>query len=198
MASDDVDRNRRRFLTRATTVVGGAGVVAVAVPFLASMSTSARATAAGAPVEADISKLEPGQKVIYKWRGQPVILAKRTERLMETLKNLAPRLVDPMSKASEQPPYAQNIQRAREERPDVLVMILICTHLGCSPTWRPEKAPPDLGPDWPGGFFCPCHGSRYDSAGRVFQGQPAPKNMAIPPYVYVSDNRVKIGDDKRG
>jgi len=198
MTSYVLDRDRRRFLTQATAVVGGAGVVALAAPFLASMSTSARAKAAGAPIEADISKLEPGQKVIYKWRGKPVILAQRTDRLMATLKELAPRLADPLSKSSEQPPYAQNIQRAREERPDVLVMILICTHLGCSPLWRPEKAPPDLGPDWPGGFFCPCHGSRYDSAGRVFKGQPAPKNMAIPPYIYVSQNRVKIGEDKRG
>ena len=198
MASDEVDRTRRRFLTQATSVVGGAGIVAAAVPFVSSMTVSARAQAAGAPVEADISKLEPGQKVIYEWRGKPIVVVKRTDRLMATLDEITPRLADPQSKSSEQPPYAANEQRARDSRPEILVMILVCTHLGCTPLWRPEKAPADLGPDWLGGFFCPCHGSRYDAAGRVLQGQPAPKNMAIPPYMYLTDTRLKIGADNRG
>lgn len=197
MASDEMDPTRRRFLTGATTVVGGAGLLAGIVPFVSSMSVSARAQAAGAPVEADISRLEPGQRVTYEWRGKPVWVVRRTDRMMATLEKLEPRLADPDSSASEQPPYCENPARAREDRRNVLVMVGICTHLGCSPSYFPEPGG-ELGSDWLGGFFCPCHGSRYDISGRVFEGQPAPKNMPIPPYMYVSENVLLIGDDKRG
>lgn len=197
MASDEVDTSRRRLLTQATTVVGGAGILAAAVPFFASMSTSARAQAAGAPVEANIAKLAPGQMVTYEWRGKPVWVVRRTERMLETLDQLEPKLADPESNASEQPEYAGNKYRARGERQDVLVMVGLCTHLGCSPSYRPEVAPADLGPEWLGGFFCPCHGSRYDISGRVYAGQPAPKNMPIPPYTIEGD-RLVIGQDETG
>ena len=198
MASDEVDRTRRRFLTQATTVIGGAGIVAGAVPFVSSMTVSARAQAAGAPVEADISKLGPGQKVTYEWRGKPVWVVRRTDRMLDTLDELQPTLADPDSTGSEQPPYCENKYRAREDRRDILVMIGICTHLGCSPSYRPEVAPADLGPEWLGGFFCPCHGSRYDISGRVYAGQPAPKNMPVPPHMYTGDNTLVIGADNRG
>jgi ubiquinol-cytochrome c reductase iron-sulfur subunit len=195
---DDVDRNRRRFLTQATSVIGGAGILAGAVPFVQSMAVSARAQAAGAPVEANISKLEPGQKVTYEWRGKPIWVVRRTERMLATLDKLEPKLADSESKGSEQPPYCENKFRARTERKDVLVMVGICTHLGCSPSYRPDAAPSDLGEGWLGGFFCPCHGSRYDISGRVYAGQPAPTNMAVPPYMYTGDNTLVIGTDNRG
>jgi ubiquinol-cytochrome c reductase iron-sulfur subunit len=198
MASDEVDRTRRRFLTQATSVIGGAGVVAGAVPFVSSWTVSARAQAAGAPVEADVSKLEPGQKVSYEWRGKPVWVVRRTERLLETLEQLEPQLADPASATSDQPAYCENPFRAREERKDILVMIPICTHLGCVPSFRPEAAPADLGSDWLGGFFCPCHGSRYDISGRVYAAQPAPTNMPVPPYMYASENLLVIGADNQG
>lgn len=197
MAADDVDRKRRRFLTQAATVVGGAGIAAAAVPFVSSMSTSARAQAAGAPIEVDIGKLEPGQRVTYEWRGRPIWVVRRTDRMLESLEKVEPRLADPDSSTSEQPPYAANVYRAREDRPEVLVMEAICTHLGCSPSYRPEVAPADLGPEWLGGFFCPCHGSRYDISGRVYDGQPAPKNMPVPPYMYLSESRLLIGEDEQ-
>jgi len=198
MTSDHADRRRRRFLTQATAVVGATGVTAGMVPFVRSMSISARARAIGAPVEADVGKLAPGQKVTYEWRGQPVWIVNRTPRMLETLTGIQPLLADPESNASEQPSYAANRFRARESRPEILVFIAICTHLGCVPGYRPEEGPSDLGDDWPGGFFCPCHGSRYDLAARVFRGQPAPRNMAVPPYMYLSDVRIVIGDDGTG
>lgn len=197
MASDEMDPTRRRFLTGATTVVGGAGLLAGIVPFVNSMSVSARAQAAGAPVEVDIGMLEPGQRVTYEWRGKPVWVVRRTERMLETLAEIEPELADPESAKSEQPPYCQNPERAREDRPDVLVMVGVCTHLGCSPTYYPD-AGGELGSDWLGGFFCPCHGSKYDISGRVYSGQPAPKNMPVPPYMYASETRLVIGDDNRG
>ena len=197
MASDETDPTRRRFLTGATSVVGGAGLLAGAAPFVQSMTVSARAQAAGAPVEADISKLEPGQMVTYEWRGKPVWVVRRTERMLATLEKLEPTLADPESNASEQPPYCENHERARDTRPDVLVMVGICTHLGCSPSYRPEPGG-GLGANWLGGFFCPCHGSKYDISGRVYAGQPAPKNMPIPPHMYLSENRLLIGEDNRG
>lgn len=198
MESDDTDRARRRFLTQATWVVGGAGIAAAIVPFVDSMSTSARAQAAGAPVEADVGKLSPGQKVTYEWRGKPVWIVRRTERMLDTLDKLEPKLADPDSSNSQQPSYARNPYRARMEHKAMLVMVGICTHLGCSPSYRPEVAPSDLGPEWLGGFFCPCHGSRYDISGRVYEGQPAPKNMVIPAYMFLDENRVVIGRDESG
>ena len=195
MSNEGADRSRRRFLTSAATVVGAVGVGFVAVPFVASMRPSARAKAIGAPVEADVSKLEPGQKLTVQWRGQPVWLVRRTDEDLEVLPTLNDRLRDPMSQVeSQQPEYAQNLHRSI--KPHYLVMVGLCTHLGCSPTYRPEVAPEDLGPEWKGGFFCPCHGSRFDMAGRVYAGVPAPLNMTVPPHTYVSDTQLVIGVDQ--
>ncbi len=191
MSAEGVDLKRRRFLTTAASVVGGVGVVAVAVPFISSMEPSARAQAAGAPVEADISKLELGQIMTVAWRGKPVWVVNRPKTVLDTLSTLDSILLDPQSNQSEQPKNCKNEDRSI--KPEYLVMVGICTHLGCSPTYRPDIAPPDLGPTWKGGFFCPCHGSRYDLAGRVYKGQPAPLNMVVPPYRYLSDTRVLIG-----
>lgn len=192
---DSVDQSRRRFLTLSTTVVGAAGSVALAIPLFASMSPSARARAAGAPVEADISKLEPGQIVTYEWRGKPVWIVRRTPALLESLAALESELADPDSGNDQQPEYARN--QTRSLKPEILVMIGICTHLGCSPKYRPEVAPADLGPEWKGGFFCPCHGSRFDIAGRVYSGFPAPTNMVVPPHSYLSENTILIGVDPK-
>jgi ubiquinol-cytochrome c reductase iron-sulfur subunit len=192
--ADDVNLGRRRFLTASATVVGGVGVAYLAVPFIAAWSPSERAQAAGAPVEADISKLDPGAMMTMEWRGKPVWLIRRTDRMLEALPTLNPLLRDPNSEvAAQQPEYAQN--EYRSIKPALLVLVGICTHLGCSPTYRPDFAPPDLGPDWKGGFFCPCHGSRFDLAGRVFQGVPAPTNLEVPPYQFLDDTRILIGDD---
>jgi len=191
---DDVDLGRRRFLTATATVVGGVGVAFVAVPFLKSWSPSERAQAAGAPVEADISKLEEGAMMTVEWRGKPVWLLKRTKKMLDDLPGLNDQLTDPASAvASQQPAYAQNPHRSI--KPDVMVLVGICTHLGCSPTFRPDVAPADLGPDWKGGYFCPCHGSRFDLAGRVYKGVPAPTNLVVPAHRFVSDSRVLIGVD---
>ncbi|MDX1823527.1 MAG: ubiquinol-cytochrome c reductase iron-sulfur subunit [Thiohalomonadales bacterium] len=194
MSTDGVDTNRRRFLTAATTVVGAVGAAGVAVPFITSMWPSARAQAAGAPVEADISKLEPGAMITVEWRGKPVWLVHRTKQNLEDLPTLDDRLRDPHSEVDHQPPYAKN--EYRSIKPAIAVLIGICTHLGCSPTYRPEIAPADLGEAWRGGFFCPCHGSRFDLAGRVFQGVPAPTNLWVPPYMYITDTRLLIGKDQ--
>lgn len=193
MANQGVNRSRRRMLTTAASVVGGAGVVAAAWPFLASMRPSARAQAAGAPVEADISQLEPGQLIRVEWRGKPVWIVRRTPEMLESLKHDRDRLRDPDSLiASQTPPFARN--QYRSVKPEYLVLVGICTHLGCSPTFRPDVAPPDLGSDWEGGFFCPCHGSRFDLAGRVFKNVPAPTNLEVPPYRYLSETRILIGE----
>jgi ubiquinol-cytochrome c reductase iron-sulfur subunit len=196
MSAEGVDLTRRRFLTATATVVGGIGAAFTAVPFVASMQPSARAYAAGAPVEADIGKLEPGQMIRVEWRGKPVWIVRRTEESLTTLGSLDGQLQDPGSEKSLQPAYAKNPHRS--QKPELLVMIGICTHLGCSPTYRPEIAPADLGPEWKGGFFCPCHGSRFDLAGRVYQGVPAPTNMEVPPYRFLSDTRLLIGADETG
>lgn len=194
MSTGGVDKGRRRFLTAATAVVGGVGAAATLVPFLSSFQPSARARAAGAPVEVDISKLEPGQRLTVEWRGKPVWIVRRTDEMLANLEAVADQLRDPESEKNQQPDYARNDSRAI--KPEYLVVIGICTHLGCSPTFRPEVAPADLGADWKGGFFCPCHGSRFDLAGRVYAGVPAPTNLVIPPYSYVSDSRVLIGVDQ--
>ncbi|MBZ0070396.1 MAG: ubiquinol-cytochrome c reductase iron-sulfur subunit [Thiohalobacteraceae bacterium] len=194
MSTDGVDTGRRRFLTAAASVVGAVGAVYTLVPFVKSMQPSARAQAAGAPVEADISKLEPGQKINVEWRGQPVWVVRRTPEMLAGIKSLDGKVADPDSEVPQQPPYAQN--EYRSIKPEVLVLIGICTHLGCSPTYRPDVAPADLGPDWKGGFFCPCHGSEFDLAGRVYRGMPAPTNLIVPPYRYVGDSVILIGDDQ--
>ena len=188
MSSDGVDNNRRRFLTAATVVVGAAGTVAVAVPFLSSWSPSARAKTAGAPVEANIGKLEPGQQIIVKWRGKPVWVVRRDENALATLPKVTDLLRDPESDESKQPEYARNEQRSR--KPEFLIVEGICTHLGCSPTYQPE-----ITTDFEGGFFCPCHGSKFDLAGRVYSGVPAPTNLTIPPHYFVSDDVILIGED---
>ena len=195
MANEGVDQGRRRFLVAATSVVGGAGVVAAAVPFVQSMWPSARAQAAGAPVEVDVSKIEPGQMVRVEWRGKPIWIVHRTEKMLEALNANVDKLRDPESTvASQQPTYVDDEHRAIK-RP-YLVLVGICTHLGCSPTYRPEFAPADLGADWKGGFFCPCHGSRFDMAGRVYQGVPAPTNLKVPPHSYLSENTLLVGEHR--
>ena len=191
--SEGVDLKKRRFLTAATSVVGAVGVGFALVPFIASMQPSAKAKALGAPAEADISKLEPGQMLRVKWRGQPVWVVRRTEQNLKDLESRVGELLDPNSDAPQQPAYCKNPHRSR--KPEFLVAVGICTHLGCSPTYRPEVAPADLGPAWKGGFFCPCHGSRFDLAGRVYKGVPAPSNLVIPPHRFLSDTLILVGDD---
>ncbi len=188
MSSETIDKSRRRFLTAATSVVGGVGTVAVAVPFLSSWNPSARAQSAGAPVDADIGKLEAGQQIIVKWRGKPVWIVRRGDKAIASLTEVEPELRDSVSDESIQPPYAKN--QHRSINPEYLIVVGICTHLGCSPTYRPE-----ITADWLGGFFCPCHGSKFDFAGRVYSGVPAPTNLEIPPHRYVSDTVVLIGED---
>jgi len=196
MSTEGVDKGRRRFLTAATTVVGAVGAGYAVTPFVMSMMPSARAQAAGAPVEADVSKLEPGQMMTVEWRGKPVWIVRRTEQNLLDLPSNDERLLDPKSEGSnQQPAYAKNEFRTREDHKEYLVLVGICTHLGCSPTYRPDIAPADLGPEWKGGFFCPCHGSRFDLAGRVFAGVPAPKNLEVPPYMFLSANQILVGDD---
>jgi len=193
MSGNEVNPSRRRFLTAATTVIGGVGVGFALVPFISSMSPSAKARAAGAPVRADISKIELGQMIRVKWRGKPVWVVNRTQEMLDVLPTLDSQLRDPESLESEQPDYAQN--EYRSIKPEYAVLIGICTHLGCSPTFRPDIAPADLGKDWKGGFFCPCHGSRFDLAGRVFKGVPAPLNLVVPPYRYLSETEILVGDE---
>lgn len=194
ISTEGLDPKRRRLLVGGMSAVGGLGAGALGVSMLASMSPSERAKAAGAPVEADISKLEPGQLLTVEWRGKPVWIVRRTAEALASLNSVADQLSDPDSVEEQQPAYAQNESRAIKE--EYLVVIGICTHLGCSPTYRPELAAPDLGSDWEGGFFCPCHGSKFDMAGRVYAGVPAPTNLEIPPYMFVDDNRILIGDDQ--
>jgi len=193
MTTEGVDLGRRRMLTAATSVVGAVGVAYALVPFVASMNPSAKAKAAGAPVEADIGKLEPGQMMTVEWRGKPVWIIYRTEQNLADLPTLDGTLLDPASEMPEQPEYATNPNRSI--KPEYMVVVGICTHLGCSPTYRPEIAPEDLGPEWKGGYFCPCHGSRFDLAGRVYSGVPAPKNLEVPPHFYVNDTTLRIGED---
>jgi ubiquinol-cytochrome c reductase iron-sulfur subunit len=157
------------------------------------MAPSAKARAAGAPIRADISKVEPGQMIRVKWRGKPIWVVNRTKEMLDVLPTLDGELRDPDSLEPQQPPYAKNGYRSI--KPEYLVLIGICTHLGCSPTYRPDIAPADLGKDWKGGFFCPCHGSRFDLAGRVFKGVPAPLNLVVPPYRYLSDTEIEVGND---
>jgi len=193
MATEGVDLGKRRFLTASTTVVGAVGAGFVAVPFVASWMPSERAKTAGAPVEVDISKLQEGRKITVEWRGKPVWLVKRSQKTLEDLKTLDGGLRDPASEAGQQPEYAQNANRSI--KPEILVTVGICTHLGCSPTHRPEIGAADLGADWLGGFFCPCHGSKFDLAGRVYSGVPAPLNLEVPPHYYKSDRVILIGED---
>jgi len=194
MSTDVVDQGKRRFLTAATSVVGAVGAGFVAVPFIASWMPSERAKNAGAPVEADISKLEEGRMMIVEWQSKPVWIVRRSEQMLSSLPKLNDNLRDPASEnADQQPEYAQNDTRSR--KPEILVLVGICTHLGCSPSYRPEIAPADLGEEWMGGFFCPCHSSKFDMAGRVYTGVPAPTNLPVPPHYYVTENTILVGED---
>jgi ubiquinol-cytochrome c reductase iron-sulfur subunit len=193
MNYEGVDESKRQFLTSALTVVGAIGTGYLAVPFLAQMDPSVKALAAGAPVEVDLSKMEPGQLLRVAWRGKPVWILNRTPAALESLTAVQSQLSDPNSNESLQPAATKN--PARSIKPEIFVAIGLCTHLGCSPTFRPEIAPHDLGPDWKGGFFCPCHGSRFDLAGRVYSGVPAPTNLEIPPHHYITDTQLLIGED---
>ena len=193
MNNSGVDKTRRQFLTNALTVVGAVGTGFVAVPFLSQMQPSVKAKATGAPVQVNLSKLEPGQLIRVEWRGKPVWILNRTKAVLSTLAPLESELSDPNSTESIQPPAAKNTTRSL--KPEVFVAIGLCTHLGCSPTYRPEIAPTDLGKDWQGGFFCPCHGSKFDIAGRVYSSMPAPTNLEIPPYRYIDDNTIVIGEN---
>lgn len=193
MTNEGVDKSKRQFLTTALTVVGAVGTGYLAVPFLSQMQPSAKAMAAGAPVEIDISKIEPGQLIRVAWRGKPVWILSRTPEVLANLETDTAKLADPNSQESEQPENSQN--SVRSIKPEIFVAVGLCTHLGCSPTFRPEIAPADLGQDWKGGFFCPCHGSGFDLAGRVYRGVPAPTNLVIPPYRYITDTLIIVGEE---
>lgn len=193
MSNDGVDLKKRRFLTVATSVVGGLGVLAAGIPFASSLRPSERARALGAPVEVDISGLEPGALMRVQWRGRPVWVVSRPPEVLERLSIVEDELRDPASRVDLQPEYAQN--QHRSIKPEILVLIGVCTHLGCAPTYRPELSPADLGPSWQGGFFCACHGSRFDLAGRVYTGVPAPTNLLVPPHQYLSDTLILVGED---
>ena len=190
---DKVDQTRRNLVVATSAVTGAAGLGA-AVPFVASMIPSERARAAGAPVEVDLSRIAPGEMAVIEWRGKPVWVIRRTKEMLDSLKASEPRLSDPGSKSSEQPKYAEN--EYRSEKPELMVMEGVCTHLGCSPQLRSNEAKGEMGADWAGGFYCPCHGSKFDYAGRVFRGAPAPLNLKVPPYTIVSDSKLVIGEDK--
>ena len=189
-----VDKARRNLIV-AASVVGGAAGVGAAVPFVVSMWPSERAKAAGAPVEVDISRMEPGELKIVEWRGKPVWVIRRTKQMLDSLKTVANRLTDPGSAASDQPDYARNEARAR--KPEFMVMEGVCTHLGCSPQLKTTEAKAEMGADWAGGFYCPCHGSKFDYAGRVFKGAPAPTNLPVPPHAYLSETAIVIGEEKK-
>lgn len=195
MSKEGVDKGKRRLLIAATSAVGAVGVGFTAWPFIAYWQPSAKTQAAGAPVEVDISKLESGQRVTVEWRGKPVWVVNRTEQNLTDLATLEGSLSDPNSAISEQPEYTQNLARSREDHKNIIVLVGICTHLGCSPTYIKADDVHDLGADWKGGFFCPCHGSKFDLAGRVYSGVPAPTNLVIPPYTYLSDSRILVGVD---
>lgn len=194
MSNDGVNVGRRRFLVLATSVVGGVGAVGAAVPFVGSWFPSAKAKAAGAPVKVNVGKIEPGQQITAEWRGKPVFIVRRTPDILANLEKIEGQMSDPSSAESAQPAYVD--PKTRSIKPELLVVEGLCTHLGCAPSFRPEIAPADLGPEWVGGYFCPCHGSRYDMAGRVYKAQPAPLNLSVPPYRFVSDDVIEIGVDQ--
>lgn len=193
---EKVDCGRRRLIV-ATAAVGGVGALATLVPFVSSMLPSERAKAAGAPVEVDISKLEPGQMMTVEWRGKPVWIINRTKEMLDTLPKLADAVADPQSEKPQQPEYCKNGNRSIKE--NLMVVVGICTHLGCSPSSKFKKGAEEGMPgDWLGGFLCPCHGSTFDFAGRVYKSKPAPTNLEVPPHMYLSDTRIIIGEDKKG
>ena len=197
MSTDTVDEGKRRFLVNSTSVIGAVGAGFVAVPFVASWMPSERAKNAGAPVEADVSRLEEGRMMTVEWQSKPVWIVRRSEKTLADLEKMSDQLRDPNSEnIDQQPAYAENATRSIN--PEILVLVGICTHLGCSPTFRPDIAPADLGADWMGGFFCPCHSSKFDMAGRVFQGVPAPTNLPVPPYKFLNDTTILVGEHPEG
>lgn len=196
MTQDQKPSKTRRRLLVASSAAGGAATLAAAVPFAASMLPSERARAAGAPVAVDISALQPGELGIFEWRGKPVWIFKRSKEMLEAIKKSEPKLADPQSSVPQQPEYAQN--EFRSIKPEIAVLVGICTHLGCSPKEKTAQEKAEMGADWDGGFYCPCHGSKFDFAGRVFKGVPAPTNLEVPPHTYLSENTVLIGDDGKG
>ena len=193
MNDDGIDKGRRRLLTTAATVVGGAGAAVAAVPFIAAMTPSAKAKAIGAPVEIDLGDIRPGERKIAKWQGKPIWILRRTQESLALLAKPGPKIRDPDSAENQQPDYARNEHRSIN--PEYLIVIGLCTHLGCSPSFVAEHDDHELGSDWDGGFFCPCHGTLFDLAGRVYKNFPAPTNLVVPPHKYLSSTRVLIGDD---
>ncbi len=198
MSEQGIDQGRRRFLTTAATIVGGAGAVATAVPFISTLTPSARARAIGAPVEIDIGAIKPGDLQVFKWQGKPVWILHRDEEQLKSLPELDAEVRDPGSEEAQQPDYARNEHRSI--KPEYLVMVGLCTHLGCSPTYvrQADAQAHGLSSEWKGGFFCPCHGSRFDLAGRVFKDVPAPRNLLVPRHQYLSETRVLVGGDDSG
>lgn len=194
--TENVNHSKRRLLIAATTAVGGVAAVGATAPFVLSLMPSERAKAAGAPVEVDIEAILPGTMMSVEWQGKPVWIVRRTKEMLDLLTMHDGELADPSSSVQQQPEYCNN--STRSIKPEVLVVLGICTHLGCSPTFRPEISPADLGANWAGGWFCPCHGSRFDLAARVFKGAPAPTNLIVPPHKYLSETRLLIGDDSKG
>lgn len=193
-SADEIDTKRRQFLKCTAATLGGIGVVAGSIPFVRYWSPSADTEAAGSPIKIDVSVVKPREQLTVMWRGKPIWIIHRTQEMLDTLPKMDPYLRDPNSLEDQQPPYAKNIARAI--KPEFFIAIGVCTHLGCIPTYRPDVG--SVSPEWLGGFYCPCHGSSYDLSGRVFKGVPAPKNIVIPPYMYVSDHEVLVGEDKEG
>lgn len=196
MQDGGIDKKRRHFLTAAATVVGGAGVLATAIPFVSTLSPSAKTKAVGGPIEVDISGLKLGERMVEKWRGKPVWILRRSEESLADLSGMTDILRDPESEVEQQPEYAKNEHRS--VNPEYLVVIGLCTHLGCSPNYLARNEANDFGADWKGGFFCPCHGSKFDLAGRVYKGVPAPANLVVPKYQFISKSKILIGDDSVG
>jgi ubiquinol-cytochrome c reductase iron-sulfur subunit len=196
MSEQDTDQGKRQFLVAATTVAGGVAAGAAAVPFVASMLPSERAKAAGAPVEVDLGALAPGERITVEWQGKPVWVVRRTKDMLDTVRGNDDNVADPQSKKKMQPAYAANAFRSIKE--EFLVVVGICTHLGCSPVGKFAKQAEAFDPNWQGGFYCPCHGSLFDLAGRVYKNKPAPDNLVVPPYKYLSDTRILIGEDTKG
>jgi ubiquinol-cytochrome c reductase iron-sulfur subunit len=194
MSDQAVDKSKRVFLI-GTGVVGGIAATAAAVPFAGSMLPSERAKAAGAPVEIDITQIAPGEMKVVEWRGKPVWVVNRTKEMLDGITKTDPKVSDPKSEVPQQPDYAKN--EFRSIKPEISVLVGVCTHLGCSPQFKSVEAKGDMGQDWEGGFFCPCHGSKFDFAGRVLAGSPAPTNLVVPPYKFVGDGKVIIGDDSK-
>lgn len=192
MSGDEVNQKRRRLLT-ATVAVGSVGAVAGAVPFMSSWQPSAKARAIGAPIEVDVSDMKVGQLKKFEWQGKPVWVLRRSEAMINDLVSVEAELSDPESSVDQQPAYAQNAHRSR--KPEFLVVVGVCTHLGCSPSFQSPESLDNASDAWKGGFYCPCHGSRFDMAGRVYRNVPAPTNLIVPPYKFVSDTRILIGDD---